>query len=155
MGVYQAAWEGGKIEKINGLTLCFICTFREKRKIKTGEGKEESENKNPKLKHGESKSKKPHKSNDTSKEKSASKKKPPKVYVEDPTEVKDKNAPTSDSIIDNLKISEIEVIETMQVDEHTSASLQVNDLLLKVKEMNKTENLVFRAKERSGLIAKT
>ena len=88
------------------------------------------------MKNGDSKSKKTQKSSDTSKEKSASKKKPPKAYTEDPTEVKDKNAPTSLSIIDNLKISEIEVIETMQVDEHTSASLQVNDLLLKVKEMN-------------------
>ncbi|CBY16288.1 unnamed protein product [Oikopleura dioica] len=132
----KAAWEGGKIEKINGLTLCFICTFREKRKTKLGGGKEETENKNPKQKNGESKSKKPQKSTEKSKEKPASKKKPPKVFAEDPTEVKDKNAPTSDSIIDNLKISEIEVIETMQVDEHTSASLQVNDLLLKVKEMN-------------------
>lgn len=97
-------------------------------------GKEESENTNPKHKNGESKSQKPQKSIEKSKEKTVQKKKAAKAYVDDPTEVK--TLPTSDSIIENLKISEKEVVETMQVDEHTSASLQVNDLLLKVKEMN-------------------
>ena len=30
----KAAWDGAKIEKINDLVLCFICSFREKRKSK-------------------------------------------------------------------------------------------------------------------------
>jgi len=31
----KAAWDGAKIEKINDLCLCFICSFREKRKSKS------------------------------------------------------------------------------------------------------------------------
>merc|ERR1711892_1080970 len=34
-----AAWEGDKIEKINNMRLCFICSFREKRKLNTGKKK--------------------------------------------------------------------------------------------------------------------
>ena len=30
----KAAWDGAKIEKINGMVLCYLCAFREKRKSK-------------------------------------------------------------------------------------------------------------------------
>ena len=39
-----AAWEGDKIEKINNMRLCFICSFREKRKLNTTKGNKKDQN---------------------------------------------------------------------------------------------------------------
>ena len=42
----MAAWDGDKIEKFDGRLLCFICTFREKRKSTRTTSDKNKENKN-------------------------------------------------------------------------------------------------------------
>ena len=57
-----AAWEGEKIEKVNDLRLCFICSFREKRKAstsgKSSKKNEKADKENAKVKEKEDKEKK-------------------------------------------------------------------------------------------------
>lgn len=115
----MAAWDGDKIEKFDGRLLCFICTFREKRKSTRTTSDKNKENKINKEK--------------TSKEgpKKDSKGREDEKPDDKPSQSKEEKA--LEAILD---IRESAVMEEVEFDVHTSASLATNQLTLKLKEMN-------------------
>jgi len=114
----MAAWDGDKIEKFDGRLLCFICTFREKRKSTRTTSDKNKENRD-----GEKTSKEAPKKDSKGREDD----KPD----DKPTQSKEEKA--LEAIVD---IRESAVMEEVEFDAHTSASLATNQLNSKLKEMN-------------------
>ena len=115
-----AAWEGDKIEKINNMRLCFICSFREKRKLNTGKQK-------PDTGGGGGGSKDLDKENKLKKKEAEKEKKPDEK----------KHQSKEDKQLEAfVTIKSTSAVEDIDYDQHTSASLATNQLHLKLKEMN-------------------
>ena len=143
----KAAWDGQKIEKIGDQCLCFICSFREKRKSKVVETPQNGNKENDKK---TSKSGTPRTPTNPIKSimKNDSSKK--RVQRADPTVINNLNKKTIKSKINNAGTEEgiakiinqteiapiAEMVEEIEIDVHTTASLSQNVLVQKIKEMN-------------------
>merc|ERR1712176_1189866 len=106
----KAAWDGAKIEKINGMVLCYLCAFREKRKskfqIENGSANKNEDKSRPTVNSNDT-------PNDENQEKPKAKEKPKRPI--DPTVIRKRRAEGPKTLEDLVVVpngaAEVEEIE--------------------------------------------